>query len=105
MYPIAPGTAVIRARRDITPNQMVLSDLNEAALDQHPAFENHEAYCRDAYKQGTKHLEHLQKELRAMHKKGIPAGADAEAKDRWASALGSVADRVADLETSIADSR
>jgi len=104
LYPIAPGTAVIRARRDITANQMVLSDLNEAALDQHPAFENHEAYCHDAYKQGTKHLEHLQKELRAMHNKGIPAGADAEAKDRWASALGSVADRVADLETSIADS-
>merc|ERR1719379_3352920 len=66
-YPVAPGTAVIRARRDITADQMVLSDLHETALDQHPAFSDHAAMCRDAAAQGQKQLEKLQAELKTMH--------------------------------------
>jgi hypothetical protein len=103
-YPVAPGTAVIRARRDITADQMVLSDLHEAALDQHPAFSDHAQMCHDQALRGQQQLEKLQTELKTMHDEGIPAGASGEAKDRWATALGSVADRVADLEDSLAES-
>lgn len=103
-FPVGPGTAVIRARRDITADQMVLSDLHEAALDQHPAFSDHAKMCQEQARQGQRQLEKLQTELKTMHDEGIPSGATGEAKDRWATALGSVADRVADLEDSLADS-
>merc|ERR1719326_480676 len=83
---------------------MVLSDLHETQLDQHPAFADHAQMCRDHAQQGQRQLEKLQAELKTMHDAGIPAGATGEAKDRWATTLGSVADRVADLESSLAAS-
>lgn len=96
----APASALLRARRDLTAEEQSLAQLADRTADGKPALLEHREQCRHAGKSGVKRLTALHKELEKME--ALPAGSTGEVRDRMATAVGTISDRVADLEDEIA---
>lgn len=94
--PVSTESSVMIARRDLTVEQQSMANLAERAYFQQPEATGHAKRCKSAAADGAKHLAVLHEELERMEK--LPEDHSGEVRDRFATAVGAVADRAMDLE-------